>query len=57
MCEGDIFYLPSSDEIMRITVIKDETPCFHGIDFEDISSDLEKVIKDQLASSIEVFPY
>jgi len=45
MCEGDILYLPSVDEIMRITVIKDETQSFHGINFEDIEQDLEHVIK------------
>lgn len=45
MCEGDIFYLPSSDEIMRITVIKDDTSSFHGVNLEEIESDLEMMIK------------
>jgi len=47
MCEGEnVFYIPSTDEILWITVIKDETPTFHGLSFEDIDSDLEKVIKE-----------
>jgi len=56
MCEGEnVFYIPSTDEILWITVIKDETPTFHGLSFEDIDSDLEKVIKEQIAGPVEIF--
>ena len=47
MCEGDIFYLPGTDEIMRLNFIKDDNPVINNNLVEDIFEDDLKVIREQ----------
>lgn len=56
MCEGDnlIFYIPSTDEIMRLNLIKDDDNVIPNNIVEDLTQpDFEKVLRDQICSPVK----